>query len=75
MTFNAWTLIPKEQTMQLIKDNGTVFLVAGVNNKIKLGISDPETLALFGDEPVIEGTTGGITETYTISKGFILNKK
>jgi hypothetical protein len=75
-TFNPWTLIPKEQTtMKLIKDKGTVYLVAGVNNKIKLGISDPETLALFGDEPITDGDTSGIKETYTVAKGFILNKK
>src|SRR5581483_2914032 len=28
-TFNPWTLIPKGQTMQLIRDTGTVYLVAG----------------------------------------------
>lgn len=76
-TFSAWTLIPKkinQDTMKLIKENGTVYLTAGVNNKVKLGIADSETLALFGDEPVIDGSTEGV-ETYTISKGFILNKK
>lgn len=64
-----------KDSMQLIKDNGTVYLVAGVNNKVKLGIADQDTLALFGDEPVTETSTSGINQTYTISTGFILNKK
>ncbi len=62
-----------QETMKLIQDNGTVYLQAGVNNKVKMGIADPETLALFGDEPVIDGTATG-TE-HTISKGFIIHKK
>lgn len=68
-------LTPKgnNDTMKLIKENGTVYLQAGVNNKVKLGIADEATLALFGDEPVIDGTAEG-TE-YTISNGFIIHKK
>lgn len=61
-----------EETMQLIKDNGVVYLQ--VTPEIKFGIADPETLTLFGPAPIIEGKTTGI-ETFTISKGFILNKK
>lgn len=74
-TFSAWTLIPKkeQETMKLIKDNGTVYLQAGVNNKVKLGIADQATLALFGDEPVIDGIAEG--NEYTISNGFIIHKK
>lgn len=74
-TFSAWTLIPKNKdTMKLVKENGTVFITAGVNNKVKLGIADMETLALFGDEPVIDGVAEG-THSWTVSKGFILNKE
>lgn len=65
----------RKPTMQLIKDKGTVYLVSGVNDKVKLGIADQETLALFGDEPVIDASTDPVPETYTISKGFILNRK
>lgn len=71
---DPWQYVTKD-TMQLIKDQGVVYLQAGVNNKVKLGIADIETLALFGDEPIMETGTGDIPETYTISKGFILNKK
>lgn len=73
-TFSAWTLIPREQqTMKLIKENGTVYIQSGVNNKVKLGIADEATLALFGDEPITDGVAEG-TE-YTISNGFIIHKK
>lgn len=65
----------KLNQMQLIKDNGVVYIVSGVNNKTKLGIADPTTLALFGDEPIIEGDTSAIPESYTIAQGFIINKK
>lgn len=71
---DPWQYV-KGDTMQLIKDQGVVYLVAGVNNKVKLGIADMETVALFGDEPITETGTSEIPETYTISKGFILNKK
>lgn len=75
-TFNPWVLIPrKEETMKLINDNGTIYIVGGINNKFKIGVADPETLALFGDEPVESGSLADIPESYTISKGFILNKK
>ena len=71
---DPWQYIGEEDTMKLVKQNGTVYLTAGVNNKIKLGIADMETLALFGDEPVIDGVAEG-THGFTISKGFILNKE
>jgi hypothetical protein len=60
--------------MELRRENGTVFIVAGVQNKVKLGIADPETLALFGDEPINDGSTAGIPQTHTISTGFVLHK-
>lgn len=60
------------EEMKLVKDNGTVYLQ--VTPDIKFGIADGETLALFGNSPITEGNTTGV-ETYTISKGFILNAK
>lgn len=74
-TAYKYVLTPKGNldTMKLIKEAGTVYLQAGVNEKVKLGIADEATLALFGDEPVIDGTAEG-TE-YTISNGFIIHKK
>lgn len=69
---DPWQYVTKD-SMQLIKQAGIVYLQAGVNKKVKLGIADEATLALFGDEPVIDGTAEG-TE-YTISNGFIIHKK
>lgn len=66
-------VLTKKNNMQLIKQDGTVYLQAGVNEKVKLGIADEATLALFGDEPVVDGIAEG-TE-YTISNGFIIHKK
>jgi hypothetical protein len=70
-TFNAWTLIPKGQSMQLINDNGTVYLVAGNTDKRVTGIADQETLrALFGDELV---TGGKISSSSTGTLGTGIN--
>lgn len=75
-TFNAWTLIPKESnTMKLVKDNGTVYIISGNNDKRKIGIADEDTLGLFGDEPQEVMDTTGIPEYQTISKGFVINNK
>jgi len=64
----------KDTSMHLAKDNGTVYLVSGINQKTKLGISDPETEALFGDEPIVDEDTSSIPQGYTLAKGFIINK-
>lgn len=75
-TFNAWTLIPKGTTsMHLAKDNGTVYLIAGVNTKVKIGIADPESLFLFGDEPIQNEDTSAIPETKTLTTGFSIHNK
>ena len=63
-------------TMQLINDKGTVYLVAGKQKKVKTGISDPEILtALFGDEIAEPGDTSSIPETQTLAKGFVIHQK
>jgi len=62
-------------TMHLAKDNGTVYLVAGVDQKVKIGIADQESLALFGDEPILNEDTSAIPETQTLTTGFSIHKK
>jgi hypothetical protein len=69
------TVMPKEQNMYLASDHGTVYLVAGVHNKTKIGIADTDSLALFGDEPIIPEDTSAIPQTTTLSKGFSVHNK
>jgi murein DD-endopeptidase MepM/ murein hydrolase activator NlpD len=71
---DPWQFV-KEDTMRLVKDGSTVYLVAGDKQKVKIGIADEATLALFGDEPLDHNSTEGITETHTISTGFVVHKK
>ncbi len=74
--FNPWVIVPRKENMQLIKDKGTVYLVAGVNKKVKTGIASGEALdALFGDEPITDGDTSAIPQTQTLSDGFLIHKK
>jgi len=73
-TFSAWTLIPNN-TMQLVNDKGTVYIVTGNKDKRKIGIADEEALGIFGDEPQIPMDTSSIPEYQTISKGFVINNK
>ncbi len=61
--------------MQLVNDNGTVYIVAGNQDKRKIGIADQETLGLFGDESQTQMDTSDIKEYQTISKGFVINNK
>lgn len=68
-------IILNYKPMHLAKDNGTVYLIAGVNNKVKIGIADEASLALFGDEPVIEENTSAIPDTKTITTGFSIHNK
>lgn len=68
-------VINAEQTMKLVRDKGTVYMVAGVNNKVKTGIASPEVLAaLFGDEPIEDGDTSGIPQSQTASTGFVIHR-
>ena len=74
--YNALKLVINFQpTMQLVNDNGTIYIVSGNKDKRKIGIADPETLGLFGDEPQVPMDTSSIPEFQTISKGFIINNK
>jgi hypothetical protein len=69
----AMKIVLKE-SMQLINDNGTVYLVAGSQNKRVTGISDPEVLqALFGDELITGGKIPS-PPTQTLSNGIIIHK-
>jgi hypothetical protein len=68
-------VLTKKNSMQLIKDKGTVYLVAGLSKKVKLGIADPAVLTLFGDEPIVDGSTEGYENTHTLTPGFIVHKK
>lgn len=61
--------------IQLIRDKGTVYLVAGVNKKVKTGIASQEVLStLFGDEPIVDGDTSSIPHSFTASTGLIVHK-
>ena len=59
--------------MQLVKDNGTTYLVA-TDNSFKIGIGDPATLSIFGDEKVSDGSTANIPQTGTLATGVIYHK-
>lgn len=66
----------KGDSMQLIRDKGTVYLVAGIKQKVKTGIASQEVLTtLFGDEPIIDGDTSDIPQSQTASTGFVIHKK
>lgn len=71
--FELLTLNFEKNHMQLIKDNGTVYLVA-TDKSFKIGIGDPTALGLFGDESVVDGSTAGIPQTYTLASGIIAHK-
>ena len=71
----ALKVVLKGQSMHLANDNGTVYLVAGVNQKVKIGIADQQAQALFGDEPVLNEDTSGIPETKTLASGFSIHNK
>lgn len=65
----------KEKSMKLIKNNGTVYLVAGKDDLKVTGISDEQTLmAFFGDEPIDEGELP-TDQTLTLTTGFIAHKR
>lgn len=69
-----WQTNITTQTMQLVKDKGTVYILTGNNDKRKIGIADPVALGLFGDEPQKEMDTSGIPQYNTIaSNGIVIS--
>jgi hypothetical protein len=81
-TFNAWTLIPKGRTMQLVKNikDQTVGILTGNNDKRILAFADLESLGLLGDEPQDSMDFTGIPIYNVIKKnpngtGFIIVNK
>lgn len=77
MTFNPWCLIPKSLTqnnMQLIRDNGTIFLVS-TDKTSKIGIGNADVLTgFFPTEQVTDGDTSHIPQVGTLADGVILHK-
>lgn len=71
--FELLTLNFTTHNMQLIKDGGTVYLVS-TDKSFKIGVGDPTAEAIFGDEPVTEGSTAGIPQTGTLASGVIFHK-
>lgn len=69
-TFN-W----ENKYMQLVNDKGTVYIVTGNKDMRKIGLSDLESLGLFGDEPQVPMDTSSIPEYNTIFKGKTINQK
>ncbi len=66
-----------KEFMQLIRDKGTIYLVSGINDKRKIGIADLESLdRIFGDEPIIDGDTSNVEESFTMTAdGIVIHKK
>lgn len=58
-----------EETMKLVNDKGTIYLVTGNKDKRKIGLADLESLGLFGDEPQEKMDTKGIPQYNTIING------
>jgi hypothetical protein len=71
--FEALAITAQEITMQLVSDNGTVFLVAS-DKSFKIGIGDAGAEAVFGAEVVTPGSTAGIPQTGTLATGIIFHK-
>jgi Peptidase family M23 len=70
-----YSKLKTSNTMQLVNDKGTVFIVAGNKDKRKIGIADEETLGLFGDEPQVQMDTSHIPQYQTMRKGFVIDNK
>jgi murein DD-endopeptidase MepM/ murein hydrolase activator NlpD len=64
-----------EETMKLVKDKGTVYLVSGNKDKRKIGIADLKSLGLFGDEQQEEMDTSNIPEYNTIVDAKLITHK
>lgn len=61
-------------TMKLVKDKGTVYLVTGNKDIRKIGIADEIALGLFGDEQQDEMDTSKIPQYNTIaSNGIVIS--
>lgn len=58
-----------EETMKLVNDKGTIYLVTGNKDKRKIGIADLKSLGLFGDEPQRFEDTKGIPQYNVIVNG------
>lgn len=67
-------ILKKGKSMQLINDNGTVYLVAGDKVKRITGIANTEVLSeLFGDELIVAGKIPA-PATRVLADGFIIHK-
>jgi hypothetical protein len=79
MASMQWVVTPKQVTnnpMQLVQTpDKTVYILSGVTNKAIIGIADGATLALFGDEPIVQIASLPVPQSYTIGQGFVMNKK
>jgi hypothetical protein len=65
---------PKGANMELVKDNGTVFLVS-TDKTSKIGIGNQDVLtAFFPTEPITDGDTSHIPQVGTLADGVILHK-
>ncbi len=67
------SIIKDNDTMKLVKDRGTVFIISGVNEKRKIGLANMEAFALFGDEPIEEMDTSSIQSGSIITRGLVIN--
>lgn len=66
----------KEINMQLIQTpDKTIYIQSGISQVKILGIADEATLALFGDEPIVQVESLPVVESFTITQGFLINKK
>lgn len=76
--FGYFDLAPyfkKGDSMKLVQDNGTVYLVAGIAKKVKWGIAQADILNSFGDEPIEQGSTAGIPEiNIATTDAFVVRK-
>lgn len=64
-----------KETMKLVKDKGTVYLITGKKDKRKIGIADLASLGLFGDEPQEVMDTSGIPEYNTIVNAILITHR
>lgn len=74
----AFDILPYFQgdSMQLVRFNGTVYRVSGVNNKKVVGIAAQIDLEdLYGDEPINDVASLPVLESWTESPGYMYNKK
>jgi hypothetical protein len=70
-----WASSLKGEHVKLVNDKGTRYLITGNKNKRKIGIADPASLGLFGDEPQEEMDTSKIPEYNTIVDAKVITHK